>query len=372
MAKLALQKNPFPEIPYSLILEQIAAKQKAKNKLPTWFSAKNITYPSKVSVEQTSSEITANYKSSIISGKKLIDLTGGFGVDDYYFAKQFQHVIHCEMNSNLSKIVAHNFKHLQIKNIECFANDSAIILKQLNQKFDCIYIDPSRRSNTKGKVFMLKDCLPNVPENLDFYFSYSNKILVKTAPILDIQAGLSELKFVKEIHIVAVANEVKEVLWLLEKKFDKEIKIKTVNIEKNKTDIFEFKINEIVFTQYSKPLTYLYEPNAALMKSGQFEAIAAKFNVLKLHQHSHLYTSEKLQEFQGRVFKINRCFPFDKKNGKEFLLNKKMNVSCRNFPLKPDEIKKKFKITDGGTVFTFFTTNNGNQKIVLLCEKIQL
>lgn len=368
--ELAFKKNPFENIEYSKILEQISGKQKAKGKLPTWFASKNIVYPSKISVEQTSSEATATYKASLVSGKSLIDLTGGFGIDDFYFSKQFDTVVHCELNTELSEIVQHNYKQLNVTNIECIAGDSREVLQQKNQQFDCIYIDPSRRNDAKGKVFMLRDCLPNVPDNLDFYFSFSKNILVKTAPILDIQAGLQELKFVKRIHIVAFHNEVKELIWEIEKDYTDDILLVAVNIENDTIFKTEIPIHSQEKYTYSMPLEYLYEPNASLMKSGKFEAIGSIFKVLKLHSHSHLYTSEKLLPFHGRRFKIQNAFTFDKKNAKEFLQNKKMNVSCRNFPLIPEALKKKFKIKDGGDVYAFFTTNLENQKIIVLCEKI--
>ena len=208
ISKLALKKNPFPDANWIEVLNQISAKKKVKDKLPTFFNTTNIIYPSKTSVEQTSSEQTALYKSTLVSGDSLIDLTGGFGVDDYYFSKKMKLVIHCEINLELSEIVIHNFKLLAVNNIQCFTGDSEVILKDLSQKLSWIYIDPSRRNDVKGKVFMLKDCLPNVPDLLNFYFKFSENLLIKTAPILDISAGLSELQHVKSIHIVAVENEV--------------------------------------------------------------------------------------------------------------------------------------------------------------------
>lgn len=370
VSELALKKNAFPEISYTEIMEQIAAKQKAKTKLPSWFTTKNILYPSKISVEQTSSEKTAEYKASLVNGNTLIDLSGGFGIDDFYFAKSFNKVIHCEINEDLSQIVQHNYKQLNSLNIECLTGNSTEILKELNQKFDCIYVDPSRRNDEKGKVFMLKDCEPNVPKLLDFYFTFSNKIIIKTAPILDIQAGLSELKFVKNIHIVALENEVKELLWEIEFGFTGEISIVTINIEKENIQKSKILINDDSYSKYSLPQNYLYEPNASLLKSGKFDSIGNVFKVNKLHQHSHLFTSENLVDFHGRRFKIVNSFPFDKETGKNYLLKQKMNIATRNFPLKPEDIKKKFKIVDGGTVFAFFTTNIENQKIILFCEKI--
>ena len=166
--KLALAKNPFPTLLWTAILNQIAVKTKIKEKLPTFFSTPYLLYPSKISSEQTSSEKTAKYKSELVSGELLIDLTGGFGVDDYYFSKRIKKVIHCEIDSSLSKIVAHNFKTLKALNIDCLQGDSVEILKTIHQEIDWIYIDPSRRNSDKGKVFMLKDCTPNVPELLDF------------------------------------------------------------------------------------------------------------------------------------------------------------------------------------------------------------
>ena len=370
ISKLALKKNPFPRINYSILINQIIAKKKAKEKLPTWFSNENIVYPDKISIEQTSSETTAKYKASLVSGEKMIDCTGGFGIDDYYFSKQFKKVIHCELNADLSQIVTHNFEVLKATNIECYRGDSTEILKQLHEKFDCIYIDPSRRNHAKGKVFMLADCLPNVVDLQDFYYQFTDTILIKTAPILDLHAGLLELKNVAEIHIVAVENEVKELLWKIDKNFNKSPEIIAVNLEKEKQTITKIESSKAYFASYSLPKKYLYEPNASLMKSGGFEAVSELFDIEKLHQHSHLYTSHEFIDFPGRKFQIDAIVPFQKKEISQHIQGKKMNVSTRNFPIKPEEIKKKFKITDGGTIFAFFTTNMNNEKIILLCTKI--
>lgn len=369
ITQLALQKNPFPETNLTLVLQQIAAKQKAETKLPSWFQTPNIYYPSKVSVEQTSSEKTARYKSDLITGKSLLDLSGGFGVDDYYFAKRFQNVTHCEIDNDLSKIVQHNFEQLGVSNIECISGNSEVILENLNTSFDWLYVDPSRRNETKGKVFMLKDCLPNVPEQLDFYFRFSSNIMIKTAPILDITAGLSELQNVKAIHIVALENEVKELLWMIEKDWSGNPKITAVNLTKDKTATFTFEWNSVAIAEYSEPKTYLYEPNAAIMKSGGFDWISAQFKLKKLHPHSHLYTSERLMEFPGRVFTIDQVIPYNKTEMK-LLANQKANITVRNFPDTVENIRKKWKINDGGNCYSFFTTDVNNHKIVLLCSKL--
>lgn len=370
ISSLALQKNPFPTVDFKIILNQIEAKSKSKDKLPTWFNSENIIYPSKISVEQTSSEITAKYKASLIRGNSIIDLTGGFGVDDYYFAQQFQSLTHCEINPELSAIVLHNFKALNATNINCICGDSYDVLKQLNQKFDCIYIDPSRRSDAKGKVFLLKDCLPNVVELQDFYHQFSDVILIKTSPILDISAGISELHFIKKIHIVAVENEVKELIWEIHKNHKEAIEIKTINISKNKTESFDFKILSEVTSSYSLQKKYLFEPNSAVMKSGGFNEIASLLNLEKLHQHSHLYTSDNVIDFPGRTFQINKVIPYSKQEMKQHLENSQANVTTRNFPETVENIRKKWKIKDGGTTYCFFSTNMNNEKIVLICTKI--
>lgn len=369
ITQLALQKNPFPETNWTLILQQIAAKQKAITKLPSWFKTPNIYYPSKVSVEQTSSEKTARYKSDLISGKNLIDLSGGFGVDDFYFAQRFDHVIHCEIEATLSKIVQHNFEQLGVSNIECVSGDSEVTLTNLNKSFDWLYIDPSRRNEAKGKVFMLKDCLPNVPEKLDFYYRFTSNLMIKTAPILDITAGLSELQNVKAIHIVALENEVKELLWIIEKDWIGNPKITTINLTKEKTETFSFEWNSVAVAEYSEPKTYLYEPNAAIMKSGGFDWISTQFKLKKLHSHSHLYTSDTLIEFPGRVFAIDQTVPYNKTEMK-LLGNQKANITIRNFPDTVENIRKKWKINDGGNCYSFFTTDVNNHKIVLLCSKL--
>lgn len=369
--KIALMKNPFPDIPWNEILNQIASKSKSKEKLPTWYNQKNIIFPSKLSVEQTSSEITAKYKASLISGKTLIDLTGGFGVDDYYFAKNFNRLIHCELKKDLHEIVKHNFNNLKATNIECFQGDSHKILQDLNQHFDWIYIDPSRRNDAKGKVFLLNDCLPNVPENLDYYFNFTENILIKTAPILDISAGLNELKNVKQIHIIAVNNEVKELLWVIEKNYNSKIEIITKNICKEITESFDFILGEE--TQnciYSVPKEYIYEPNSAIMKSGAFDLICNIYSVEKLHPFSHLYTTASIIDFPGRKFKVNQIIPYNKQEMKDLFENKKANVTVRNFPETVENIRKKWKIKDGGDVYSFFTTDVNNNKIVLICDKI--
>ena len=350
------------------MIQQIESRKKSKNKLPSWYQAKQIYYPPKLNIEQSSSEITAKYKASIINGGKIADITGGFGIDSYYFSNTFKKVQHFELNQCLSEITAHNFSILNKNNIQCFAEDG--LNNVLKEQYDVIYADPSRRHESKGKVFFLKDCEPNIPFHLTALLKNSKKLLIKTSPMLDISVGLHELQFVSEIHIIAVNNEVKELLWLIIPNFIGIPHIKTININNDHKDVFNFNLNDTFEVDYTNPKKYLYEPNAAIMKSGAFNLIPERYQVQKLHKHSHLYTNDELISFPGRQFIINKVTPYQKKYLKEFFNIEKANISIRNFPESVAFLRKKLRIKDGGDLFLFFTTTEGNKKIILSCTKV--
>jgi len=371
LTKLILKGSPFPNVSIQDIAIQIAGLNRARNKLPTWFNNPNILYPPNLNLEQTSSEITANYKANLIEGDLLIDLTGGFGIDDYYFSKNFKKVIHCELNEELSTLASHNFKALGVANIRTVIGDSLATLKDTDDKIDWIFLDPARRDDYGGKVFLLEQCTPNVPENLKLLLQKSDNILVKTSPLLDISSGISELRKVVGIHIVSVNNEVKELLWILNRNITNGIKIKTINITKSETQVFEASLeDQTLIPNYSLPLKFLYEPNPAIMKSNLFTALAIETNTYKLQSNSHLYTSERLKSFPGRRFEIIEIIPYNKKALKSALKQKKANITTRNFPKSVNEIRKELKIEDGGAYYLFFTTDLNNDKIVLVCKKI--
>ncbi len=369
LTKLILKGSPFKDITIQEIANQITSINKSEKKLPTWFKTDNIYYPNKLNIEQTSSELTANYKASLVTGKILIDLTGGFGVDCLAFSKQFGKVIHCELNKDLSEIATHNYIKLVAKNIQTITTDGIEFLTKNKQQFDCIYIDPSRRDDLKKRVFLLADCLPNLPKNLDLLFKYSNTILVKTAPLLDINAAINELAFVKEIHIVALKNDVKEVLYLLENGYTGEIHYKTINFVKNTQQYFNFNTTTKE-ASYATPKKYLFEPNAAILKAGAFQELAIQLNINKLHKHSHLYTANEVINFPGRSFEIKQVIPFNLKKIKQLISRKKANITTRNFPETVAQIRKKTKLKDGGNLYLFFTTDLHENKVVIFCKKI--
>lgn len=367
---LLLKGISFDTIDSKLIIEQIEAKKRCEKKLPTWFGTKNIYYPNKLNIEQTSSEITAQYKAELVSGERLIDLTGGFGVDAYYFSKQVENITHCEINAELSHIVKHNFETLNISNINCLNENGIEALSRIDQSFDWIYVDPSRRDDLKQKVFLLSDCEPNIKTHQNLFLKYAKNVMIKTSPLLDLSATLSDLEYVKAIHIVAVNNEVKELLWILERDFEGDVQVKTVNLQKEKSQLFDFIFNEELkaTATYDTPLSYVYEPNSSILKSGGFNSVSTILNIDKLHKHSHLYTSQNLLDFPGRSFKIEKQLAFNKK---AFLKESitKANITTRNFPLSVQEIRKKLKIKDGGETYLFFTTDLNNVKIILICSK---
>jgi precorrin-6B methylase 2 len=370
-ADIALKKTPFAGVTIKELAIQIDSRKRAEKKLPLWFDTKGIYYPPKINIEQSSSEITAAYKASLLKGNYLLDASGGFGVDTYYFSLQTQKVTHCEKDSELSGIVKHNLELFGCKNVDFYSGDSIEIIKQNNIKINTLYIDPSRRTE-KGKVFKFEDCEPNVPKNLNFYLNKADRIIVKAAPILDIQFGFKELKSVSSIHIVSVKNECKELLYVIDKNFKGVPNVVCAILSpQNKPFLISVKLDDEKNTaiEYSEIKQFLYEPDAAILKAGLFKMVTQIFEVKKINQNSHLYTStDYVPNFAGRSLKIESVIPFsvfEKQKQKQLA-----NVVCRNFSLEPEEIKKKFNINSSDNRFLYFTTDKKNNKIVIKCTKV--
>jgi len=365
--ELILKGSPFEGLDIKELIEQIEAKKKCALKLKTWFKTPKIYYPNKLNIEQTSSETAALIKSEFMQGESLVDLTGGFGVDSYYFSKQFKSVVHCEMDSKLAEIAAYNFEILGVKNIESHNKDGIEFLKSCSDTFDWMYIDPSRRDAQKNKKFLIEDCSPNVITHQDLFFKHTKNVLIKMSPMLDISVGVTALKHVKTVYIVAVKNEVKELLFHQEKDFNGTATLQTLNSHPKNTEHFSFEIpqEENVEATFSSPKTYLYEPNAAVMKSGAFKLISTKYRLDKLDPHTHLYTGdEKIVDFPGKIYQISNCFPYQKKSLKKAIGGLKANVKTRNFVEKIEALKILFKLSDGGDLYLFFTTSDGKKIVV--------
>ncbi len=369
-----LSKPVFTDITSKELAQQLSGKKKAKDKLPAWFRTPGIYYPPGVNLEQTSSEITAHYKAGLVTGKRMADLTGGFGVDACFFSKNIPEVIHCEWDKELHEIAEHNAKALALSNIDFRCVDGMAFLQQTGKAFDWLYLDPGRRDSGKKKVFLLSDCEPDVTLYLDLLLSKAEQVMVKTSPMLDLSSGINQLQQVRSIHVVAVENEVKEVLWILQRDaLPEKISVIAVNLTKGREERFKFKwMDEAAAApDFSPPLKYLYEPNSAMLKAGAFKVICKAYGVDKIHEHSHLYTSEQLTAFPGRVFEVEKVMPFNKKN-LGLLKGKKVNVTTRNFPMSVAQLRKKFTLKDGGEIYLFFTTDHLGERIVIQGSKISM
>ncbi|MGN6647612.1 MAG: THUMP-like domain-containing protein [Cytophaga sp.] len=370
VAELMLKMPQFT-IEAKWIAAQIEGWQKAFVKLPEWAGNERVIYPIRLSMEQCSSERTGLYKSTLVHGSVIVDLTGGFGVDTFYLSQSFAKSFYIEQQEDLAQIAAHNFAVLG-KNISVLTGNSEVVLKTITDKIDVIYLDPARRKDQQ-KVFKLSDCEPDIAALKDFYFSFAGIILVKTSPMLDIAEATRQLANISEIHIVSVDNECKEVLYLLKKDYTGEPEIRCINAIKKSVQSFQFKnsIEQSYKAPQSMPLRYIYEPNPSVLKAGGFNVIAQAYNIFKLHQSSHLYTSaELITDFPGRSFKINHITGYDKKAIQTLLPDGKANIQTRNFPDSVEEIRKKIKVKDGGSIFIFATTLMDSTKALLICEKI--
>jgi 16S rRNA G966 N2-methylase RsmD len=365
---LVLKGSPFEFIDINLLVNQIVGKKKARKKLPTWFKSDQIIYPPKLNLEQTSSEITASHKSKFIDGSTMIDLTGGFGVDDYYFSNKVEKLIYSELNTSLFEIAKHNFNVFGINNIKCYNQDSIMLLEKANEKFDWIYVDPSRR-NKNQKVFLLKDSLPNLLEFQKLLRKKSHKMMIKTSPMYDIEMGYKELSGIQELHIVSVKNEVKELLWIIDWRSTNSRVIKLYNYNSDKEYSYikskgRYLNNSQV--KISNCQEYLYEFNSSIMKSGIYDQLAVKYHLFKLECNTNLYTSKELiKSFPGKIYKVNCVNPINFKGLKKEYKNKPINVICKNLKLTTSAIQKKLGFKTGTDLdyLIFAKTTEGNRVI---------
>ncbi|PSR54517.1 hypothetical protein AHMF7605_13855 [Adhaeribacter arboris] len=372
-ATLLLQQHRYRGLAIPKLVHYIQARQKVKHKLPLWYQCLDIVYPPTLSLEQSSSELTAQYKAGLVTGKVLIDLTGGFGIDSFFFAQNFAQVHYVEQNPELTAIAAYNARLLGNTNIQ-FHNDSAAeYLQAFTGQVDWIYLDPARRSTANQKLHFLSDCEPDVLELLSLLFQKTEQVLLKTSPMLDIEQARQQLSKVSKIIVVAVENECKEVLYLLNEKAPPEPDLEAVNLYAQKEPtIFRFSKSgeEAASITYSEPLPYIYEPNTAILKAGGFKSVAQQYKLNKLHRNSHLYTSENLiLDFPGRIFKCLAVSKYQKKEILNYLPEKKANITVRNFPEPVAAIRKKLELQEGGSVYLLATTDIHQKPIILVCEK---
>lgn len=370
--KIALKKSPFEGILSSELAAQLDGRQRASTKIPLWAETPGIYFPAKLSLEQCSSETTAVFKSSLIKkGTRLIDATSGFGVDSFYFSRQAAQVTSCELNPDLAAITKHNAAVLKADNLQVIAaNGVDYILNDPIKQFDYIYLDPSRRVQNK-KVFLLDECEPNLVRLQDDFFQRSNTIISKLAPLLDISSAIKQLRHVKDVYVVSSQNDCKELIFVQEKDYEGDAVVHAVRLYHGQQQVisFTYESERALVNEYSEPLSYLYEPDVALSKAGAFKTVGQLFNIKKLHKNTHLYTSDqKIENFPGKIFIVKQVESFS-----DFKKNKKSlqsGIIAKNFPLKTEEIKKKFKIKDVGNSFSFFTTTLNDQFSVIHTQRM--
>ena len=368
---LILQSKKYPELPIKEIAAQIQSRKKAQAKLPEWCALDKIVFPHGVSMEQCSSEETAKYKASLVSGKSVTDLTGGFGIDLYYLSQKFEKANYVERIDELIDLANHNFKILESSHIRQFHGTAEDYLYKEKESSELYYIDPARRDESNQKVFQIEDCTPDLNLVIPLLLERKAEVLIKLSPLLDISLALEALPHIKEVHVVSVRNECKELLFRIVPGYEgPPIRI-AVNLLKNDKEIFEFSNEQEEETPtFNRPQNYLYEPNASIMKAGGFNAVANTFGVSKLHRNSHLYTSEEVvNNFPGRVFKIMAQTVLNKKKLKPYLPKGKANITVRNYPMTVKEIRKQTGIKEGGDVYLFATTLMKDDPSVLVCSK---
>lgn len=383
--QLLLRYREVEGVPIARIVDQIRGHRKAKEKLPTWYATRGIVYPPGIALEQCSSELTAAFKASIAKEAAttkfgLCDLTGGMGVDAFFLSKIFHEVDFVEKDEMLLRLTEHNLGLMGATNIAWHPARAEDFLHERGT-YDFIFADPARRDEDNKKVFRLSDCDPDITSMQDSIWSKTDGLLVKASPLLDLQIGLAGIRFVKTIYVLAVANECKEVLFLSEKNFAGEPEIRCFNLQTSGAfgvastsgdEQFHFKQSEerSARATFSKPLTYLYEPHAALMKAGAFRLLSSRFNLNKLAINTHLYTNDTiLSSFPGRIFSVVEAVKLDNKVAQKFP-SSQANVISRNHPLTVEEIRKKTGLREGGELYLLCCSGESD-KFALICKRLK-
>ena len=372
---LALQAKKYPSVDMAEAVTQIAARQIAAVKLPSWYAIESLWYPKHLSMEQCSSEATALYKASLVQGKTLTDLTAGLGIDCSFLSRSFQQTDYVERQEVLCELAVHNFPILGL-NIRVHHQDGVDYLHQM-EPVDCLFLDPARRDGHGGKTVAIADCEPDVGALESLLVSKAKQVMVKLSPMLDLSLALKTLHTVNEVHIVSVNNECKELLLILQKEpLDGPIQVHCEHILSSGThqhDLFMLDEEKHALCAMAEEVgNYLYEPNASILKAGAYRSLTQHYPVKKLHVSSHLYTSdEAVPDFPGRVFRVEAVSGFGKKELKAFLGGlDKANLTIRNFPSSVADLRKRLKLKEGGDAYLFATTLANEQKVLIQCSKL--
>ena len=404
VTRLVLDKAKWPEIDMDLAVSCIESRRKLKGKVPEWYEEPELIFPRKLSAEQCSSSLTGQYKAELAEkiagdGKwKLADLTGGLGVDSWFFSKKASQVLYCEMKKALCDAAKHNFAVLEAGNIEicnCMVVPDSELLTALFSEFrpDIIYLDPARRGEGGRKVFLLEDCTPDILTLKDDLFRFSRHILLKLSPMADISMVCDRLgKHCREVHVVAAGGECKELLIWMDREWDGEYTIKAVELHDNQDSSFTFLPSEEKASacesvdrkavegllEVAEGKYYLFEPGKALMKAGAFNLIGKKFGLAKFGKSTHYYlidaeTAENTVIIKGlgKLFRISRCLPLDKRSLKTAAAEfPKAEVTARNIPMDTDTLRKKLGVTSSDDAHIFGLKSDKEGNVLIAASRI--
>lgn len=383
--QLALQANRFPDVDMPYALDQIQGWQIARRKLPKWAACDGVIFPPHLSMEQCSSEPTAQYKLNLAMewaeivghASRMTDLTGGFGVDFSFTSCAFAAATYVERNEQLCHIVEHNLPLLGLNNATVVCADAVEYLSTVEPQ-TMLFLDPARRDEHGAKTVMLADCTPDVVQLLPKLLEKSRFTMLKLSPMLDWHKAVDDLQgTVREVHIVSVGGECKELLLVLSTVVESELKVYCADLStaSDTSSLFVYTpgssapVANLTFNiQHS---TFLFEPNASIMKAGCFDELAAAYGVSPVSRNSHLFLSdEPVEDFPGRSFVVERVTTMNKGELRKALVGiEKANIATRNFPLTVAELRKRLKIKDGGDVYIFATTTAEGEHLLLISRK---
>ena len=383
--QLALQATRFPDVDMPYALDQIQGWQIARRKLPKWAACDGVIFPPHLSMEQCSSEPTAQYKLNLAMewaervghASRMTDLTGGFGVDFSFTSCAFAAATYVERNEQLCHIVEHNLPLLGLNNATVVCADAVEYLSTVEPQ-TMLFLDPARRDEHGAKTVMLADCTPDVVQLLPKLLEKSRFTMLKLSPMLDWHKAVDDLQgTVREVHIVSVGGECKELLLVLSTVVESELKVYCADLStaSDTSSLFVYTpgssapvANSTFNIQHS---TFLHEPNASIMKAGCFDELAAAYGVSPVSRNSHLFLSdEPVEDFPGRSFVVERVTTMNKGELRKALAGiEKANIATRNFPLTVAELRKRLKIKDGGDVYIFATTTAEGEHVLLISRK---
>ena len=379
--QLALQGSKDASVDMTVALRQISGRQAARRKVSSWAALDDIQYPVHLSMEQCSSEATARYKARLVRGllhagtyRKLVDLTGGFGVDFAFLCEMFDEGVYVERDEALCATAHHNFQVLGLAAASVVCAEAETFLNRMEEHVTLIFIDPARRNQHGARTYGLSDCSPDVLPMMDALLSKAGHVLLKLSPMLDWRKAVADVgaEHVEQVHIVAVGGECKELLLLLSAKGSEQPLLVCSNDDRQETFLLNEPPEALEPCQAVQPPFFLCEPHAALMKGGCFGQLASRYGVAPLASNSHLFAADApVDHFPGRMFQVIAVSTMNRQELKQKVLPiRQANISVRNFPMTADALRKKLKLGDGGEHYLFATTLADGTHVLLVCQKV--